>query len=66
VIQHGRRMKPYLSLLRRLAADESGATAIEYAIMVGMIFLAVVGAVEYFTSRTNAMYNYIEASITAK
>jgi hypothetical protein len=34
--------------------------------MVGMIFLAVVGAVEYFTSRTNAMYNYIETAITAK
>jgi len=35
-------MKPFLTRLRR---DTKGATAIEYGLICGMIFLAIVGAV---------------------
>jgi pilus assembly protein Flp/PilA len=52
--------------IRRFARDASGATAIEYSIVVGMIFLAIVSAVQLFTDNTNAMYNHIEASIKSK
>ncbi|MFN8946234.1 MAG: Flp family type IVb pilin [Alphaproteobacteria bacterium] len=59
-------MKRPLSVVRRFAADESGTTAIEYGIIVGMIFLAVVASIEFVTSSTNAMYNHIETSIKSK
>ncbi|MBU6156566.1 MAG: Flp family type IVb pilin [Alphaproteobacteria bacterium] len=55
-----------LSLVRRFAADEAGTTAIDYGIVVGMIFLAVVAAIGLVTDNTQAMYEYIEASIKAK
>lgn len=64
--QPGRRMTPVFSFIRRLVADETGSTAIEYGIMVGMIFLAIVAGIQMVTSETNAMYTYIEKSITAK
>jgi Flp pilus assembly pilin Flp len=59
-------MKRPLSVVRRFAADESGTTAIEYGIIVGMIFLAVVASIEFVTSSTNEMYNHIETSIKPK
>ena len=59
-------MTPALCFIRRFVADETGSTAIDYGIMVGMIFLAIVAAIEMVTSETNAMYTYIEKSITAK
>lgn len=59
-------MTPVFSFIRRLVADETGSTAIEYCIMVGMIFLAIVAGIQMVTSETNAMYTYIEKSITAK
>ena len=59
-------MRSVGNFIRRFARDASGATAIEYSIVVGMIFLAIVSAVQLFTDNTNAMYNYIEASIKSK
>jgi pilus assembly protein Flp/PilA len=32
-------------MIRRFLNDESGATAIEYALIAGLIFLAIVGAI---------------------
>lgn len=32
-------------MLQRFLSDESGATAIEYAIIAGLIFLAIVAAI---------------------
>lgn len=44
---------------RRFAADEAGATAIEYALIVALIFLAIVTAVTNYTNSTQNMYNTI-------
>jgi pilus assembly protein Flp/PilA len=45
------------------AADERGATAIEYALIVSLIFLVIVTSVTLFGSKTNGMYNFISTSI---
>ena len=45
--------------------DENGATAIEYGLIVALIFLAIIGAVKSFGSTTNEMYNEIETEINS-
>ncbi len=45
--------------LRRFWEDTRGATAIEYGLIVGMIFLAIVTAITNFATKTGNMYNYI-------
>ncbi len=51
--------------LRRFAACESGATAVEYGLIVTVIFLAIVGAVNYFTSSANGMFNHISSAVSS-
>lgn len=36
---------------------EEGATAVEYALMISMIVLAIIGAVAIFSRRVASMYN---------
>ncbi|MEQ8177037.1 MAG: Flp family type IVb pilin [Amphiplicatus sp.] len=48
---------------RRFAADASGATAIEYGLIVALIFLAIVGAINNYTSETSDMYSEIESAL---
>ena len=50
---------------RRFAADEDGATAIEYSLIVALIFLAIVGAVRSFADSTNDMYSEISSTLEA-
>ena len=52
------------NFITRFAKDESGATAIEYGLICALIFLVIVAAVTVFTSRTNAMYDYIGGTIS--
>lgn len=48
---------------RRFIADDHGATAIEYSLIVGLIFLAIVSAVKGFTTETSSMYEEIESEL---
>ena len=41
----------------RLMADESGATAIEYGLIISLVFLAIVGAVTNFSTRFTTVLN---------
>ncbi len=43
--------------------DESGATAIEYGLIVALVFLAVVTSVNTFASNTNDMYSEIVSAL---
>ena len=43
--------------------DEKGATAIEYSLIAGLIFLAIVASVKAYTNSTSEMYNEISSSI---
>jgi pilus assembly protein Flp/PilA len=53
-----------LPRLRRFIHDERGATAIEYALIAGFIFLGIAGALNQFASSTGTMYNKIGNAIS--
>ncbi|MEZ5895229.1 MAG: Flp family type IVb pilin [Parvularculaceae bacterium] len=44
-------------------ADEDGATAIEYGLIVALIFLAILTGVNAFATRSNDMYSNIQSSL---
>ncbi len=45
--------------------DESGATAIEYSLIVALIFLVIVAAVTNYTNSTSEMYEDISTNLTS-
>ncbi|MBD3730175.1 MAG: Flp family type IVb pilin [Sphingomonadales bacterium] len=45
--------------LRKLGRDESGATAVEYGLILALIFLAMVGAVQTFGNETISMWTRV-------
>ena len=47
----------------RLARDESGATAIEYGLIVSLIFLAIISGLSLFATNENAMYTRISNAV---
>ena len=57
---------PYASLeveLRAFWRDQNGATAIEYGLIVSMIFLVILAALYNFAGHTGAMFNKISNSM---
>jgi len=44
--------------------DQSGATAVEYGLILALIFLAMVGAVQSFGNRTTKMWNDVQTTIS--
>ena len=51
-------------MFKRFLADESGATAIEYGLIAGLIFLAIVSAIHYYTESIGEMYGKIDTAVT--
>ena len=49
--------------LRRLLADDRGATAVEYALILALIFFAIVGVVQSMASQQNALWAKVENKI---
>ena len=49
--------------MKALLADERGATAVEYGLIVCCIFLAIVGGLSLFATNENAMYTHISATV---
>ena len=47
------------TLLRRICADEKGATAIEYGLIVALIVIAIMGSLGLFASRSIAMWSNV-------
>ena len=47
-------LKRYLS---RFGRDESGATAIEYGLIISMIFLVILGALQAFGATGSGIFN---------
>ena len=54
-----------VQFLKRLERDEHGATAVEYGLILALIFLALVGAVEAFGQETIEMWNNISSEVQA-
>ena len=50
-------------IAERFAQDDDGATAIEYSLIVALIFLAIVAAVNNYTNSTKDMYSMITSSL---
>ena len=52
-------MKRFLSSISR---DQSGATAVEYGLILALIFLAMVGAVGTFSNEVIGVWDTIEST----
>ncbi len=48
---------------RRFVADQSGATAVEYAVVCAGIFLVAVGAMVAFGAAATNMFNHISNAV---
>lgn len=53
-----------LTLLGRFVRDEAGSTAIEYGLIVSLIFIAILAAVNNFTDANKNMYSEIQSALT--
>jgi pilus assembly protein Flp/PilA len=51
--------------LSHFLADEGGATAIEYGLIVSLIFLVILTAVTQFGHNANTMFNNISTAVSA-
>lgn len=52
-------MRTFLSIFR----DSRGATAVEYALILAFIFLAIVGAIGTFSATTIGMWNDVSEKV---
>tara|TARA_B100001179_G_scaffold227381_1_gene209844 strand:+ start:1136 stop:1315 length:180 start_codon:yes stop_codon:yes gene_type:complete len=49
--------------LKTLGHDERGATAVEYGLILALIFLAIVGALETFGKTTITMWDTVSKKV---
>jgi pilus assembly protein Flp/PilA len=52
------------NVFTRFFKDESGTTAIEYALIAALIFLAIVTSIHYYTDQTGVLYTRISNAVT--
>lgn len=57
------RLPSFRSAARRFVGDDAGATAIEYGLIVSLIFLAIIGAVNGYVNATSEMYSDITSTL---
>ncbi|HKR23670.1 MAG TPA: Flp family type IVb pilin [Allosphingosinicella sp.] len=53
-------MRRFFELLK----DQSGATAVEYGLILAMVFLAMIGALSAVAGSTTEMWNYVSEEVT--
>ena len=58
-IGRGRGMRRFFKLFR----DKRGATAVEYGLILALVFLAMAGAAATLAGTTTGMWNYVAAQI---
>ena len=56
---------PMRNRIKRIASDISGATAVEYGLILAMIFLAMLAAVQNFGNSTISMWNNVSNKTSA-
>lgn len=52
-----------LSQIRDMIVDESGATAIEYALILGFVTLAIVGSINDLKGAINTLYDAVAEQV---
>jgi pilus assembly protein Flp/PilA len=57
----GKEMRRFLGIIK----DEKGATAVEYGLILALVFLAMVGAVSTVAHTTINMWNYVATEVTS-
>ena len=50
-------------IVLRLARDETGSTAVEYGVISGMLFLAIVPAAQILGTAVVDLYNFLNAAL---
>lgn len=53
------------TLLKRIGADNGGATAIEYGLILALIAIAAVGVMNNLGNETTTLWNTVEEEATA-
>ncbi|GAB2185932.1 Flp family type IVb pilin [Roseibium sp. LAB1] len=53
------------SLLNRFVKDESGATAIEYGLIAGLLSIVIIGALQLTGTSLNAVFTNIQTRLTS-
>ena len=53
-----------LNFISRILRDENGATAVEYGLILALVFLAMIGAVRTFGQNAITMWNNISTTIS--
>jgi len=53
-----------MPIVRAFLSDNSGATAIEYALIASLVFLAASGAILAYGESFKNMYSFISAKLT--
>lgn len=53
----------FASRVRQFIREDDGSTAIEYSLIVSLIFLAILAAVKGFTDETRNMYSEIQSAM---
>jgi pilus assembly protein Flp/PilA len=53
------------TFLKRLVEDQSGATAIEYGLIIALIVVAMIAALQGVASTTATMWNNVESKSVA-
>ena len=51
--------------LQRFLRNERGATAIEYGLIAGLIFLAILAGVNLFAANANTMFGKISTAVSS-
>ena len=54
-----------VEFLKKLGRDTDGATAVEYGLILALIFLSMIGAVSSFGQTTIDMWNRVATTISA-
>jgi len=54
-----------LSILKQFCDDESGATALEYGILIGLISLIIIGAMTDVADKLIAIFDSLRVKIDA-
>lgn len=57
-------MNALAQMLKKFAADTGGATAVEYGVIVALIFLAILASINSVAAATVAMFNLISSAMS--
>ena len=52
-----------MSLIRRLANDESGATAIEYGLIAGLVAVAIIVALQSLGTSLTDLFDFVAVTV---